>query len=214
MSEQLIASLRQSIVDLDNEKAKEISQQGLDSGLDPLDMINQGIRSALDILGENFSQGKIFLPELMLSANAADAAIQVLEPKLLEENGTRDKLGRVLIVTVKGDIHDIGKNIVALLMKSAGFEIIDFGVDKSTEEIYAAAKENDVDVIGLSALLTTTMPRINEFMDFLQESGVRDKYKVILGGAPITQGFADEVGADGYGADASRAVELTKRLVA
>ncbi len=214
MSEQLIASLRQSIVDLDNEKAKEIAQQGLDSGLDPLDMINQGIRSALDILGENFSQGKIFLPELMLSANAADAAIQVLEPKLLEENGTRDKLGRVLIVTVKGDIHDIGKNIVALLMKSAGFEIIDFGVDKSTEEIYAAAKENDVDVIGLSALLTTTMPRINEFMDFLQESGVRDKYKVILGGAPITQGFADEVGADGYGADASRAVELTKRLVA
>ena len=214
MSEQLIASLRQSIVDLDNEKAKEIAQQSLDSGLDPLDMINQGIRSALDILGENFSQGKIFLPELMLSANAADAAIQVLEPKLLEENGTRDKLGRVLIVTVKGDIHDIGKNIVALLMKSAGFEIIDFGVDKSTEEIYAAAKENDVDVIGLSALLTTTMPRINEFMDFLQESGVRDKYKVILGGAPITQGFADEVGADGYGADASRAVELTKRLVA
>jgi len=213
MSEQLISSLRQAIVDLDNEKAKEIAKQGIDSGVNPLDMINQGIRSALDILGENFSQQKIFLPELMLSANAADAAIQVLEPKLVNENGSADKLGKVLIATVKGDIHDIGKNIVSLLMKSAGFEVLDLGVDKSTEEIYTAAKENQVDVIGLSALLTTTMPRINEFMDFLQENGVRDQYKVIVGGAPITQGFADEVGADGYGADASRAVELTKRLV-
>ncbi len=214
MSEQLIANLRQAIVDLDNKKAEETAKQGIANGVNPLDMINQGIRPALDLLGENFSKGTIFLPELMLSANAADAAVQILEPALVGGNSSQNKLGKILIVTVKGDIHDIGKNIVALLMKAAGFEVVDFGVDKSTEEIYAAAKEHEVDVIGLSALLTTTMPRINEFMDFLREKGSRDQFKVILGGAPITQGFADEVGADGYGADAARAVDLAKQLVA
>ena len=213
MSEEILSQLLNSIIDLDNQKAKDVSRKGIDEGLDPLVLINDGIRPALDIMGERFSAGTLFLPELVLAAKAADAAVEILEPEMLKRGVSGDKLGRILMATVKGDIHDIGKNIVTLLMKSAGFEVTDIGVDKTGEEILAAAAEHEVDVIGLSALLTTTIPKMNEFMDLLQESGVREKYKVIIGGAPVTQGYADEIGADGYGADATRAVDLTKKLV-
>ena len=213
MSEEILSQLLNSIIDLDNQKAKDVSRKGIDEGLDPLGLINDGIRPALDIMGERFSAGTLFLPELVLAAKAADAAVEILEPEMLKRGVSGDKLGRILMATVKGDIHDIGKNIVTLLMKSAGFEVTDIGVDKTGEEILAAAAEHEVDVIGISALLTTTIPKMNEFMDLLQESGVREKYKVIIGGAPVTQGYADEIGADGYGADATRAVDLTKKLV-
>jgi len=213
MSEEILSQLLNSIIELDNQKAKDVSRKGIDAGLDPLVLINDGIRPALDIMGERFSAGTLFLPELVLAAKAADAAVEILEPEMLKRGVSGDKLGRILMATVKGDIHDIGKNIVTLLMKSAGFEVTDIGVDKTIEEILAAAAEHEVDVIGLSALLTTTIPKMNEFMDLLQESGVREKYKVIIGGAPVTQGYADEIGADGYGADATRAVDLTKKLV-
>ena len=213
MSEEILSQLLNSIIELDNQKAKDVSRKGIDEGLDPLGLINDGIRPALDIMGERFSAGTLFLPELVLAAKAADEAVEILEPEMLKRGGSGDKLGKVLMATVKGDIHDIGKSIVTLLMKSAGFEVTDIGVNKTGEEILAAAAEHEVDVIGLSALLTTTIPKMNEFMDLLQESGVREKYKVIIGGAPVTQGYADEIGADGYGADATRAVDLTKKLV-
>ena len=214
MSEEVIGQLRDAIVALDGDKAREAARKGVEGGVDPLDMINRGIRSALDLMGERFASGSLFLPELMLAAKAADSAVTILEPELLKRGGSSDKLGKVLMATVKGDIHDIGKNIVTLLMRSAGFEVVDIGVDKGEEEILAAAKEHEVDVIGLSALLTTTMPRMKEMLELLQESGVRDQYKVILGGAPVTQEFAEMIGADGYGADATRAVDVTKRLLA
>lgn len=214
MSEEIIGQLRDAIVELDAEKSVNAAKKSIEDGLDPLDMINQGIRSALDVMGERFSSGAIFLPELMLAAKAADEAVEILEPELLKRGVSGDKLGKVVMATVKGDIHDIGKNIVTLLMKSAGFEVVDIGVDKTGEEILAAAKENEVDVIGLSALLTTTIPKMKEFIELLEESGIRDNYKVIVGGAPVTQEFADMIGADGYGADATRAVEVTKRLLA
>jgi 5-methyltetrahydrofolate--homocysteine methyltransferase len=214
MSEEIISKLRNAIIGLDKDKAKELAEEGIKAGMDPLDLINDGIRSALDVLGERFSKGDLFLPELMLSSKAADMAVAILEPEILKRGGTSNKLGKVLLVTVKGDIHDIGKNIVALLMKSAGFEVVDLGVDRTAEEALAAAKENEVSVIGLSALLTTTMPNMQAFIEFLEESGVRDQYKVIVGGAPITQEYADQIGADGYGADATRAVAITKRLLA
>lgn len=213
MSEEILNELRNAIMDLDDVKSKTVAHKGIDAGLEPLDLINNGIRPALDILGERFSSGDLFLPELVLSAKAADAAVEILEPELLKRGGVSDKLGKVLIATVKGDIHDIGKNILALLMKSTGFEVVDLGVDKTEEEILSAAKEHGVSVIGLSALLTTTMPRMQDFIEYLQESGVRDQYKVIIGGAPVTEEFADEIGADGYGADATRAVEITKKLI-
>lgn len=213
MSEIIFGQLRDAVIALDGDKAREAAKRGVDDGLDPLDLINEGIRSALDLLGERFASGDLFLPELMLAAKAADEALGVLEPELLRRGGSAEKLGRVLMATVEGDIHDIGKNIVALLMKSAGFEVVDIGVDKRGEEILAAAREHGVDVIGLSALLTTTMPRMREVLELLQESGVRDQYKVMVGGAPVTQEFADMIGADGYGADAIRAVDVTKRLL-
>jgi len=213
MSEEILNELRNAIMDLDDVKSKIVAHKGIDAGLEPLDLINNGIRPALDILGERFSSGDLFLPELVLSAKAADAAVEILEPELLKRGVVSDKLGKVLIATVKGDIHDIGKNILALLMKSTGFEVVDLGVDKTEEEILSAAKEHGVSVIGLSALLTTTMPRMQDFIEYLQESGVRDQYKVIIGGAPVTEEFADEIGANGYGADATRAVEITKKLI-
>jgi 5-methyltetrahydrofolate--homocysteine methyltransferase len=213
MSEVITGQLTDAIVALDADKAREAAQRGISAGLHPLDIINQGIRPALDLMGERFASGNLFLPELMLAAKAADAAVEILEPELLTRGSADDNLGTVLMATVEGDIHDIGKNIVALLMKSAGFEVVDIGVDKTGEEILAAAKAHEVNVIGLSALLTTTMPRMKEMLELLQESGVRDQYKVIVGGAPVTQEFAELIGADGYGADAPRAVDVTKRLL-
>ena len=213
MLELTIGQLRDAIVAIEADKARAVAQRGIDDGLDPLDMINEGVKSALDLMGERFALGDIFLPEIVLGAKAADAALGVLEPELLRRGGSAEKLGKVLMATVKGDIHDIGKNIVTLLMKAADLEVVDIGADKAGEEILAAAKEHKVDVIGLSALLTTTMPRIMEMLELLQESGVRDQYKVIVGGAPVTQEFADVVGADGYGADGTRAVDVTKKLL-
>lgn len=213
MSEEILGKLRDTIIALDAEQARQAALEGISDGIDPLDMINSGIRAALELTGERFSSGQLFLPELMLAAKAADAAVKELEPELLKRGSSQYKLGKFLIATVKGDIHDIGKNIVALLMKSAGFEVFDIGVGKSAEEILDAAKSNNVAVIGLSALLTTTMPRMKEFIEYVEESGLRDKYKIIIGGAPTTQAFADMIGADGYASDSPQAVDLTKRLM-
>ena len=213
MLEAIYGQLEEAIIEFDADKAKAIAQKGVAAGLDPVEMINQGIRQALELMGERFSAGNVFLPELMLAAEAADAAVGVLEPELLKRGRTREQLGKVLIATVEGDIHDIGKNIVALVMKSAGFEVFDIGIDKKNSEILEAAKKFEVDVIGLSALLTTTIPRMKEFIEILQESGLRGRFKVIVGGAPVTKDFAEKIGADGYGADAPRASEVTRRLL-
>jgi 5-methyltetrahydrofolate--homocysteine methyltransferase len=213
MSEAVYSKLHDAIIDYDADKAKEIAQQGIADGLDPVEMINQGIRQALELMGERFAAGNVFLPELMLAAQAADAAVRILEPEIIKGGGTQGQLGRVLIATVEGDIHDIGKNIVALVMKSSGLEVFDIGVNKKNKEILEAAKKHEVNVIGLSALLTTTIPRMKEFIELLQESGLRDKYKVVVGGAPVTREFAEMIGADGYGADAPRASEVTRRLL-
>ncbi len=213
MSEAIYSQLREAVIEFDADKAKDIAKKGIATSLDPVEMINQGIRQALELMGERFSAGNVFLPELMLAAQAADAAVGILEPELLKRGGTREQLGKVLIATVEGDIHDIGKNIVALVMKSAGFEVFDIGIDKKSHEILEAAKKLQVDVIGLSALLTTTIPRMKEFIELLQESGLRDRFKVIVGGAPVTRDFAEMIGADGYGADAPRASEVTRRLL-
>ncbi len=214
MSEAIYSQLQDAIIDLDADKAKEIAQRGIAGNLDPVEMINQGIRQALEMMGERFSAGNVFLPELMLAAQAADAAVSILEPELLKRGGNREQLGKVLLTTVEGDIHDIGKNIVALVMKSAGFEVFDIGVDKKNKEILEAAKKHEVDIIGLSALLTTTIPRMKEFIELLQESGLRDRFKVMVGGAPVTKEFAAMIGSGCYGPDASRASEVARRLLA
>lgn len=202
-----------AILDLDTELCAELAEKAVAAGDNPLELINEGIRPALDVMGEKFANGECFLPEIMIAGRSADAAISIIEPELLKSDFTGESLGRFLIATVEGDIHDIGKNIVALLMKAAGFEVINLGVDQSCEKILAAAEENDVQLIGLSTLLTTTMVHITEFIELLQEKGLCGKYKVMVGGAPLSSDFAEKVGADGFSADAVQAVELAKRLL-
>ncbi len=212
MSLEILEGLSNAIIGLNLEEAQIRSHEALAAGIDPLDIINKGIRSGLDAVGEKFHRGEAFLPELMIAAKATEAAIAVIEPEMLQRGTEAPALATVVMATVKGDIHDIGKNIVILLMKSAGFVTHDLGVDQTAEAIIEKGKEVDADVIGLSAVLTTTMPRMKELIDTLVEEGIRDQFRVVIGGAPVSQEFADAIGADGYGADAARAVELVKKL--
>jgi len=213
MSAAIFDSLSEAIIIFDEVKTKEIAEKGIREGVSPVEMIEHGIRAGLDIMGERFASGAIFLPELMLAAKAADAAVGVLEPEFEKSGSIRKNEGKILLATVKGDLHDIGKNILALLLKAAGFEVIDIGVDKPGDDILKTAQTHNVDVIGLSALLTTTMPQLKDFIDLLKESGHREQYKVIIGGAPVTQEFADTIGADGYGADAADGVRVMKKTL-
>lgn len=213
MSSQILERLSDAIIRLNMEEAQKQCKEALTAGIAPLDIINIGIRSGLNAVGEKFQRGEAFLPELMIAAKVTEAAVAVVEPELVKRGTKAATSAHVVMATVQGDIHDIGKNIVILLMKSAGFVVYDLGVDQSAESIVLKAKEVEADVIGLSAVLTTTMSKMKEVIDTLIEEGIREQFKVIIGGAPITQEFADAIGADGYGPDAARAVHLVKKLV-
>ncbi len=213
MSSQILEKLSHAIIGLNMEEAQKQCKEALAAGIAPLDIINIGIRSGLNAVGEKFQRGEAFLPELMIAAKVTEAAVAVVEPELVKGGTKTTTSAHVVIATVQGDIHDIGKNIVILLMKSAGFVVYDLGVDQPAESIVLKAKEFEADVIGLSAVLTTTMSKMKELIDTLIEEGIREQFKVIIGGAPITQEFADAIGADGYGPDAARAVHLVKKLV-
>lgn len=213
MSQKYFDDLRDAITSLNAAGAADIATKAIEEGVEPVDLITNGIRAGLDIMGEKFSNGDCFLPELMISGRAADAAVAIIEPAMMASGNAEEKLGKVVIATVKDDLHDIGKNIVALMLRSAGFEVIDLGSDKSKEEIFAAAEENNADIIGLSTLMTTCMAIIPEFVELLKEKGVRDNYKVLVGGAPLNPQFAADAGCDGYAADASKCVEMAKELL-
>lgn len=213
MSQTHFDNLRDAITSLNAAGASEIATKAIAEGVEPVDLITNGIRAGLDIMGERFSNGDCFLPELMLAGRAADSAVAIIEPAMLASGNADEKLGKVVIATVKDDLHDIGKNIVALMLRSAGFDVIDLGCDKSKEEIFAAAEENNADIVGLSTLMTTCMAIVPEFVELLKAKGVRDKYKVLVGGAPLNPQFAAESGCDGYAADASKCVEMAKELM-
>jgi corrinoid protein of di/trimethylamine methyltransferase len=213
MTKEILEDLFKAITQLEMEKAKVLAQTTLDQGVDPVETIHTAIRPALDFVGEKYQAGEIFLPELMIAAKTTEAAVAILEPALLKRGAQIGSGPKVIMATVKGDIHDIGKNIVTLLFKSAGFTVFDIGVDLDAETIIKKAKEVDADVIGLSAVLTTTMLRMKEFLDTLKEAGIRNRFKVIIGGAPVNQSYADSIGADGYAADAAGAVTLVKKLL-
>ncbi len=197
-------------------KAKLVGQavqEALDEGDDPMDILNKGMIDTMGVVGEKFKNGEIFVPEMLVAARAMKAGVEVLKPHMAADSAAA--LGKVIIATVSGDLHDIGKNLVAMMIESAGFEVIDLGVDVSTDKILEAYKENpDTKIIALSALLTTTMPAMKETVEALNASDFRGNIKVMVGGAPITQEFADEIGADGYSDDAASAAELAKSLVA
>jgi 5-methyltetrahydrofolate--homocysteine methyltransferase len=183
----------------------------LESGADAGDILDRGLIAAMEVVGVKFKEGELFVPEVLISAKAMHAGLAVLRP-LLSASGVKAR-GRVVMGTVKGDLHDIGKSLVSMMLEGSGFDVIDLGADVPVEKFVATAKEREAHVIGMSALLTTTMPVMKQVIDALRREGLAGKIKVVVGGAPVAQSFADEIGADGYGRDATRAVEVVKGLV-
>jgi corrinoid protein of di/trimethylamine methyltransferase len=206
-----LKELYDAIVNGDAKAAAALTAQALAEERDPLEMVNQYMSPAMDEVGRRFEGEEYFVPELLLSARAMKAALAPVRP-LLAARGAQPA-GRVAIGTVKGDLHDIGKNLVASLLEGGGFQIQDLGADVSPEKFVQAVRDGDAQVVALSALLTVTMRGMKTTIDALKEAGVRDRVKVIVGGAPITQRYADEIGADGYAENAAAAVALTRRLV-
>ena len=191
---------------------EEQVQQAVDSGTDLNLLINDALISAMDIVGKRFADGDIYVPEMLVSAKTMKQGLDIIKPLLT--SGEAENRGTIIMGTVKGDLHDIGKNLVIMMMEGAGFRIIDMGVDMKIEDLIDTVKKENVDVLGLSALLTTTMPEMQNVIEALKEAGLRDQLKVIVGGAPIDQKFADQIGADGFGADAVEAVRLAREMVA
>ncbi|HIQ99232.1 MAG TPA: corrinoid protein [Candidatus Scybalocola faecavium] len=190
---------------------KALVTQALEEGIDPKAILNDGLLSGMMIIGEKFKKNEVFVPEVLVAARAMNAGLSILEPKLIEVGN--EPVGKVVIGTVKGDLHDIGKNLVAMMLKGAGFEVIDIGVDADPEKFISEAESNGADVICMSALLTTTMPNMKAVIDLLKEKGLRDKYIVMVGGAPVNEAFAQQIGADYYTPDAATAAEVARDAV-
>jgi 5-methyltetrahydrofolate--homocysteine methyltransferase len=186
-------------------------QAALDAGLDPNQVLNEGMIAAMREVGQRFEAGDFFVPEMLISARAMQGGMALLKPHLAQ--GDVKSSGKVVIGTVKGDLHDIGKNLVALMLEGAGFEIKDLGTDVAAEDFIAALKAEKADILALSALLTTTMPSMAQTIEAVQAAGLRGQVKIIIGGAPVTEAYAKQVGADGYSPDASRAVGLAESLM-
>ena len=193
-------------------KAEEVTKDALAANVDPSELLTKYMIPAMDEVGSRFECNEYFVPELLIAARAMKTALALLTPKLVEAGA--EAVGRVVIGTVQGDLHDIGKNLVASMLEGGGFEVVDLGVDVPPEQFVEAAKEKDGTIVALSALLTTTMTMMKAVIEALEAAGVRDKAKVIIGGAPITQQYADEIGDDGYSDNASAAVGLARKLVA
>ena len=213
MSRELVDAMRQSIVDGDADRSSALAEQALAQGVAPLAAIDEGFVPGITYVGEQFAAGEMFLPDMMLAARAMQRAVDVLEPEMKRQATERHVLGRVVIGTVKGDIHEIGKNLVAMMLTASGFEVHDLGVDVAPERFVEAAREARADIVGVSALLTTTMTGQRTVVEALAAAGLRPGVKVMVGGAPVTRAWADEIGADGYGEDAVGAVTLARQLV-
>lgn len=211
--DRLFEEMTQAVIDGLPARARELADQALGTGVDPLDAIEQGFKPGMDIVGEGFARGELFIPDLMMSGEAMKVAIATLEPELLRRKQQRQVLGKVVIGTVQGDIHEIGKTLVATMLSASGFEVHDLGVDVSGQRFVDSVRTVGADVVGLSALLTTTILNQEAVILNLKEAGLRDQVKVIIGGVPASQEWADEIGADGYAENATEAVEVVKQLV-
>lgn len=208
----LFESMRQSIIDGDPDAAVELARQALARGVDPLEAVNQGYLPGMQVVGREFGAGQLFLPDVVLAAEAMKKASAVLEPEMKKRGSERQSLGKVVLGTVKGDVHEIGKSLVGTLLSANGFEVYDLGVDVPFTRFAEKAREVNADIVGVSALLTTTMTGQRNVIEALDDVGLRPKVKVMVGGAPVTRSWAEEIGADGYSEDAIGAVELAKKL--
>ncbi|RLG51253.1 MAG: dimethylamine corrinoid protein 3 [Thermoproteota archaeon] len=209
-----LGRIAEAILEFDEEKLLKEVKEALDSGLDPVKVLEEGVAAGLRKVGELFEKGELFLMHVVVAAEAAKKAIEeLIEPKIMEKGEKRKGLGKVVIGTVAGDIHDIGKNIVAAMLTAAGFEVYDLGKDVPVEKFIEKAREVQADIIAASALLSTSMPVQREIVKALEEASLKGRIKVMVGGAPVTEEWAREIGADGYGADAVEAVEVAKKLV-
>jgi len=204
--------LTEAVIKGDGNLVESEVNKALNEGADPQDIISEGLIGGMGIVGRRFREGEMFIPEVIMSANAMHKGLDIVKP-LLTEAGQK-LLGKVVIGTVAGDIHDIGKKIVSFLLEGIGFEVIDLGVDVQNETFAEAIEEHKPDILGMSALLTTTMPNMGSVIDLLEEKGIRDKVKIIVGGASVNQDFADSIGADGYAPEAGSAVEWVKKTFA
>jgi corrinoid protein of di/trimethylamine methyltransferase len=203
-------TIKDAVIGGKHGEIKALVQQALDAGTDPATLINDALIAAMDVVGKDFGEGKIFVPEMLVSAMTMKSGLEVVKPRLAA--GESQSRGTVIMATVKGDLHDIGKNLVSMMLEGAGFKVLDLGVDLSVEKLVDQVKAVGPDVLGLSALLTTTMPEMQKVIAELKNQGLRDKVKVLVGGAPVDRAFADKIGADGYGSNAAEAVELARRF--
>jgi 5-methyltetrahydrofolate--homocysteine methyltransferase len=208
---ELLQKISQELQKGNFQEMPKLVTEALNAGILPSKILIEGLVAGMDVVGERFRNDEIFLPEVLISAKAMHAGMNVLRPKLVETGAKL--IGKIVVGTVKGDLHDIGKNLVGMLLEGAGYQIIDLGIDVASERFVEAVKTHQPDIIGLSALLTTTMPRMKEVVESLTEAGVRNKVKVWVGGAPVTEKFAQGIGADGYAPDAVSAVEKARRLL-
>ncbi|MGQ9600227.1 MAG: corrinoid protein [Anaerolineae bacterium] len=213
MTEELFKRMAQSVIDGEAEEAAALARQALELGVDPLEAINKGFTAGMDVVGELYSCGEYFLPDLILGGEAMKAALAVLEPVLKASGQAREVLGTVVLGTVKGDIHEIGKSLVGSMLSANGFEVYDLGIDVEAEKFVSQARERQANIVALSALLTTTMLYQRDVIEHLAEAGLRDRVKVMVGGSPVTQAWADQIGADGFAEDAAGAVVVAKRLM-
>jgi len=212
MQNDLFTKMKGAVIAGEPEDAARLAQEAVAAGIHPLDAINRGFIPGMDVVGEQYNCGDMFLPELMLAAEAMKAAVAVLEPELARTGSARETSGRVVIGTVAGDVHDIGKTLVATMLSANGFEVYDLGVNVPVQAFIEKARQVDAAIIGMSALLTTTMVQQREFIRAFEEAGLRPRVKVMVGGAPVTRSWADEIGADGYSPDAVSAVALARQL--
>lgn len=211
MSE-ILDRIKTAVVDRKRDEIQGLVNQAVAEGIPAEAVVNEALIAAMDVVGRRFSSGEIFVPEMLVSALTMKMGLEIVKPLLVGSGET--SRGTILMGTVKGDLHDIGKNIVIMMLEGAGFKVVDLGVDATVEKVVNTVEELKPEIVGLSALLTTTMPEMQNVIQELQGRGLRDKVKVIVGGAPVDAKFAEKIGADGYGRDATEAVELARRLVA
>lgn len=213
MSMYLFEEMAQSVIAGETEEAEELARQAIEQGVDPLEAISEGFVEGLQRVGDEYGCGNMFLPDMVMAAEAMKAAVAILEPEIARRGVTRQTLGKVIVATVEGDIHDIGKTLVATMLSAGGFEVHDLGVNVPNQILIQKAQEIKADLIGVSALLTTTMITQKSLIAELQEAGLRSQVKVMVGGAPVTREWAESIGADGYSEDAISAVRVAKQLL-